>query len=130
MSMEQYENIVSQLSEYKDSIESVFMISYNEPTVDTNFVEQVRILKKYGLVPAVNTNATGLTPSRSDAIMDMGGIGFLSVNLSTMDREMYKNDRQGDHIKTVMRNLDHIKNTKIAEVMDIAVLGKGEYRRL
>lgn len=126
MSLEQYENIVSQLSEYKDSIESVFMISYNEPTVDKNFIEQVRILKKYGLVPAVNTNATGLTPSRSDAIMDMGGIGYLSVNLSTMDREMYKNDRQGDHIKTVMRNLDYIKNTQIAEIMDIAVLGKGD----
>ncbi|MGB3730021.1 MAG: radical SAM/SPASM domain-containing protein [Thermodesulfobacteriota bacterium] len=126
MSMELYENIVSQLAEFKDTIESVFMISYNEPTVDKNFIEQIKILRKYGLVPAVNTNGTGLTPARSDAMMEMGGIGFLSINLSTMDRDSYKTDRQGDHIKTVMRNLDYIKNKKVAEIMDIAVLGKGD----
>lgn len=126
MSMELYNNIVSQLAEYKDSIESVFMINYNEPTVDKNFIEQVATLKNNGLIAAVNTNGTGLTPSRTDSIMDMGGVGFLSVNLSTMDREAYKNDRQGDHIKNVMKNLDYIKDKKIAEIMDIAVLGKGD----
>lgn len=126
MSLEQYENIVSQLSEYKDSIEAVFMISYNEPTLDKNFVDQVRILKQYGLVPAINTNGTGLTPARTDAIMDMGGAGYLSINLSTMDRDMYKKDRQGDHIKVVMRNLDYVKDKEIAEAMDIVVLGQGD----
>lgn len=126
MSMELYETIVSQLAEYKDSIEGVFMINYNEPTVDKNFVDQVRILKKYGLIPAVNTNATGLTPSRVDALMDMGGVGYLSVNLSTMHREAYRSDRGGDHIKNVMKNLDYVKDKPFAEIMDIAVLGKGD----
>ena len=32
--------------------------------------DQVRVLKRYGLPPAVLTNATGLTPQRIDAILD------------------------------------------------------------
>lgn len=126
MSLELYENIVKQLAEYKESIEAVFMINYNEPTVDKNFVDQVRILKKYDLVPAINTNGTGLTPKRIDAIMEMGRVGYLSVNLSTMDRESYRADRKGDHINNVMKNMDYVKDKHIAEIMDIAVLGKGD----
>lgn len=126
MSLELYENIVAQLAEFKDSIEAVFMINYNEPTVDKNFIDQIKLLKKYDLVPAVNTNGTGLTPKRTDAILDMGGVGYLSVNLSTMDRESYKADRQGDHINTVMKNIDYVKDKQIADIMDIAVLGRGD----
>lgn len=126
MSIDFYEDILRQLSAYRDTVELVFMISYNEPTADKRFVDQVRLIKKYGFHPAVNTNATGLTPSRSDEIMDMGGVGYLSVNLSTMDRERYKKDRGGDHVGTVIRNLDYIKDKKIAEYMDIAVLGMGD----
>jgi MoaA/NifB/PqqE/SkfB family radical SAM enzyme len=126
MPIEFYEDILRQLSVYRNTVELVFMISYNEPTADKRFVDQIRLIKKHGFRPAVNTNATGLTPSRSDEIMDMGGLGYLSVNLSTMDRERYKKDRGGDHVGTVIRNLDYIKDKKIAEYMDIAVLGMGD----
>ena len=126
MPIELYEDILSQVSAYRDTIELVFMINYNEPTIDKRFVDQVRLIKKHGLPPGVNTNATGLTPSRSDEILDMGGLGYLSVNLSTMDRSRYKEDRKGDHIGAVIRNLDYIKDKKIAEYMDIAVLGMGD----
>ena len=81
-----YEDIVRQLSEYRETIDGVSMIQYNEPTVDKRFLDQVRLIKKYGLPPAVSTNGTGLTPGRADALVEMGGLRHLSVNFSTMDR--------------------------------------------
>ena len=126
MSMEMYERIVAQLAEYRDTIDGVSMIHYNEPTADKRFVDQVRMLKRYGLPPAVLTNATGLTPDRVDAILEMDGLRYLSVNLSTLDRERYKEERGGDHLKLVLRNLDYLKDKPLAPQMDMAVLGKGD----
>ena len=107
------------------------MISYNEPTADRRFVDQVRVIKEAGLPPAVNTNATGLTPERVDAILALGGLRFLSVNLSTLDRRRYEEDRGYDHLALVLRNLDYVKDRPIATRMDLAVLGTGdeEHRR-
>jgi radical SAM protein with 4Fe4S-binding SPASM domain len=102
------------------------MIHYNEPTVDKRFVDQVRMLIDYGLPPAVLTNGTGLTPRRVDAILAMGGLKYLSINISTLDRERYKKDRGGDHLAVVMRNLDHMKDLRLAPQMEIVVLGTGD----
>ncbi|HND19648.1 MAG TPA: hypothetical protein PLB18_09755, partial [Acidobacteriota bacterium] len=38
MPSEQYRDIVHQLADYRDTIEAVFMLSYNEPTLDRRFV--------------------------------------------------------------------------------------------
>jgi sulfatase maturation enzyme AslB (radical SAM superfamily) len=126
MTMEFYEQVVAQIAVHRDSIEGVSMIHYNEPTADTFFVERVRMLKRYGLPPAVLTNATGLTPQRVDAILEMGGLGYLSVNLSTLERERYDHDRGGDHLPLVLRNLDYLKDKPLAPAMDMAVLGRGD----
>ncbi|MEO1369510.1 MAG: hypothetical protein AAFX50_20210, partial [Acidobacteriota bacterium] len=40
MPTEQYHSILEQLAAYKDTIEGVFMINYNEPTVDKRFLDQ------------------------------------------------------------------------------------------
>jgi radical SAM family protein/iron-sulfur cluster protein len=126
MTMEFYESVVAQIARYRSSIEGVSMIHYNEPTADTFFVDRVRMLKRYGLPPAVLTNATGLTPQRVDAILEMGGLGYLSVNLSTLERERYDHDRGGDHLPLVLRNLDYLKDKPLAPTMDMAVLGRGD----
>lgn len=126
MSMEFYEQIVAQLAEHRDTLEGVSMIHYNEPTADKRFLDQVRMLKRYGLPPAVLTNATGLTPQRVDAILEMGGLRYLSINLSTLDRERYKKDRGGDHLPIVLRHMDYLKDKPLAPQMDIAVLGSGD----
>lgn len=126
MTMEFYEEIVAQLAAHRSTIEGVSMIHYNEPTADKRFLDQVRVLKRYGLPPAVLTNATGLTPQRVDAILEMGGLCYLSINLSTLDRERYKRDRGGDHLPLVLRHLDYFKDKPLAPTMDIAVLGTGD----
>jgi hypothetical protein len=125
MPTELYERILSQLSDYRSTIEALFMINYNEPTADKRFVEQVRAIRAAGLPPAVLTNGTGLTPDRVDALVAMGGLRFLSINLSTIDRERYKKERGGDHMPAVLRNLDYAKLQPLAEQMDMVVLGTG-----
>lgn len=126
MPTELYERIVGELAAYRDTIEAVFMINYNEPTADKRFVDQVRTIKAAGLPPAVLTNGSGLTPDRVDALVEMGGLRFLSINLSTLDRERYRRDRGGDHLPLVLRNLAHARDKPLAETMDMAVLGTGD----
>lgn len=125
MPMELYERILGELTAWRDTIEAVFMINYNEPTADKRFVEQVRAIRAAGLPPAVLTNGTGLTPARVDALVAMGGLRFLSINLSTLDNERYAKDRGGDHLELVLKNLDHAKEQPLAQQMDIVVLGTG-----
>jgi hypothetical protein len=128
MPTELYERIVGELAAFRDTIEAVFMISYNEPTLDKRFVEQVRTIRAAGLPPAALTNGTGLTPKRIDALVEMGGLRFLSINLSTLDAEKYTQDRGGDHLRLVLRNLDYAKDKPVAEQMDMVVLGTGDER--
>ncbi len=128
MPTELYERIVGELAAYRDTIEAVFMISYNEPTLDKRFVEQVRTIRAAGLPPAALTNGTGLSPDRIDALVEMGGLRFLSINLSTLDAEKYRDDRGGDHLKVVLRNLDYARDKPVAQQMDVVVLGTGDQR--
>ncbi|HBL32033.1 MAG TPA: hypothetical protein DD490_34860 [Acidobacteria bacterium] len=126
MPTELYERIVGELAAYRETIEAVFMINYNEPTADKRFVDQVRTLRAAGLPPAVLTNGTGLTPQRIDALVEMGGLRFLSINLSTLDRSRYTKERGGDHLEMVLRHLDYAKDKPVAEQMDMVVLGTGD----
>jgi hypothetical protein len=126
MPMELYEEIARQLSAFRSTLAGVSMINYNEPTADRRFVDQVALLKRYGLPPAVLTNGTGLTPKRSDQILELGGLHYLSVNLSTLDRDRYRHDRGGDHLPLVLRNMEYLKHRRIAADMEIAVLGTGD----
>ncbi|HVS14439.1 MAG TPA: radical SAM protein [Thermoanaerobaculia bacterium] len=128
MPTELYQRIVGELAAYRDTVEAVFMINYNEPTADRRFVDQVRTLREAGLPPAVLTNGSGLTPKRVDALVAMGGLRFLSINLSTLDRERYRAERGGDHLDTVLRHLDYAKDVPLAEQMDIVVLGTGDHK--
>jgi hypothetical protein len=120
MPLDFYESIVRQLAEFRDTIEGVSMIHYNEPTLDK------AILLAHGLPPAVLTNGSGLTPARVDAIMKLGRLKYLSINLSTLDRERYKADRRGDHLRVVMKNVEYLRHVPLAPTMEIIVLGTGD----
>ncbi|PJF39339.1 MAG: hypothetical protein CUN54_08925, partial [Phototrophicales bacterium] len=128
MSLEDYQRIVGQLAVYRHTIRAVFMNNYNEPTADPHFLERVQILKSYELTPALLTNGTGLTPKVIDALNAMGGLPFLTVNLSTIDRDRYRQERGRDHLLQVLRNLDYLREHPVGEMMNIVVLGKNDDR--
>lgn len=126
MPTETYERIVGELAAYRATIEAVFMINYNEPTVDRRFLDQVATLLRAGLPPAVLTNASGLTPARIDALVAMGGLRYLSVNLSTLDRDRYLRDRGIDQLEMVLRHVTYAGDKPVARDMDLVVLGTGD----
>lgn len=123
---ELFERLVGELTRYRDTIEGVFLQSYNEPTIDRRFVDQCLTLFKAGLPVAVLTNATGLTPAKVDTLMAAGQLRFLCVNLSTLDRERYADDRGADHLSVVLRNLEYIRDKPLAATMNMVVLGTND----
>jgi hypothetical protein len=126
-----FPRIVDQLTAWRDTIEAVFLSSYNEPTLDPRLVEHCERLTQARLPIALNTNATGLTAARVDQLLQLAPSGtpplrLLSVNLSTLDRERYERDRRHDHLPVVLRHLDYVKDWPLAETMTIAVLGAAD----
>lgn len=121
-----YERILGELAAYRDTLEAVSMINYNEPTIDPWFVERVGRIRAHGLRPAVLSNGSGLTPAKVDAIRGLGGLHYFSVNLSTLDRERYRQTRGRDHLPRVLENLDYAAQHRFAETMDMVVLGTGD----
>lgn len=126
MSDELYDSILRQLTAFGDTLEAVSMIQYNEPTTDPQFVDRVRRIRSYGLRPAALSNGSGLTPAKVDELIELGGLHYLSINISTLDRERYKRDRGKDHLPQVLRNLDYLADKPVAETMDMVVLGKDD----
>lgn len=120
-----FASIVGQLKAYT-TLESVFLQSYNEPTLDRRFLDQCRTLIDAGLPVAVLSNGSGFTPAKTDALIAMGGLRYLCINLSTLDREQYLRDRGADHLPAVLRNLDDMKDKPLAAQMNIVVLGTGD----
>jgi len=118
-----YERIITEIAGLGQPIEAVAMIQYNEPTADRRFVDQVRTIKEAGLPPAVLSNGSGLTPDKVDALVEMGGITYFSVNLSTLDAERYARERGRNHLDRVLENLEYAKDKQMAEEMVIVVLG-------
>ncbi len=126
MPAEFFEHIVNQLTDFRSTLESVFLQSYNEPTIDRRFVDLCRTLFGAGLPVAVLSNGTGLTSAKVDALVESGPLRYLCINLSTLDRERYQRDRGEDHVALVLRNLDYAKDRLLAKQMNIVVLGIGD----
>ena len=121
-----FERLVEELGEFRSTLESVFLQSYNEPTLDTRFVDFCRTLFAADLPVAVLSNGSGFTPAKVDALIEGGGLRYLCINLSTLDRERYAHDRGADHLTAVLRNLDYLKDKPLAQQMNIVVLGTGD----
>ncbi|HWS71746.1 MAG TPA: radical SAM protein [Thermoanaerobaculia bacterium] len=123
---ELFERIVNELTAFRSTIEGVFLQSYNEPTLDTRFVDHCRRIMAAGLPVAVLSNGSGFTPAKVDALIEAGGLRYLCINLSTLDREKYIRDRGADHLPAVLRNVDSMRDKPLAQEMRIVVLGTGD----
>src|SRR4051812_40094170 len=116
MPTELFDRIVNELTMFP-AVESVFLQSYNEPTLDRRFVEQCTPPFRAALPVGVLRNGSGLTPGRVEDILRVGQLRYLCINLSTMDRERDARDRGHDHVALVLRNLDAMKDLPLARQM-------------
>ena len=119
-----FDSIVAQLGPFRSTIDAVFLQSYNEPTADRRFVGFCTRLFEARLPAAVLSNGTGLTPRNVEALMRAGTLRFLCVNLSTLDRRRYIDDRGVDHLPVVLANLESMRDLAVAMEMRIMVLGR------
>jgi MoaA/NifB/PqqE/SkfB family radical SAM enzyme len=126
MPTEFFERLVDELTAFRPTLESVFLQSYNEPTLDRRFVDQCRTLFAADLPVAVLSNGSGFTPGKVDAIIESGPLRYLCINLSTLDRHRYQEERGEDHLPAVLRNLDYLKDKPLAHQMNMVVLGTGD----
>lgn len=124
MSTVLFKNILQQLTAFRSNLLGVFLHNYNEPTLNPNFINEIAQVLAHDLPVAINTNASGLTPTRVDEMLKLGGLDYLSVNLSTLDADEYTKTRGHNHLSKVIRNLNYIADKPIAKRMDIAVLGQ------
>jgi organic radical activating enzyme len=123
MKTELFERLVEEIAHHRETIEGVALHTHNEPTADRRFTEQVRTLHKKGLPVAVLSNGSTFTPDKVDALVEFGPILYLSVNISSLDRERYAAERERDHLDTVLEHLEYMKDRPVAETMDLVVLG-------
>jgi MoaA/NifB/PqqE/SkfB family radical SAM enzyme len=123
MPTELFEHLVAEISAHKETLEGVTLNNYNEPTADRRFVDQVRFLLDHELPVAVLSNGSTFSPEKVDALVEMGPITYMSVNISGLDRHRYAEERQRDHLPKVLEHLDYMKDKAVAETMDLVVLG-------
>ena len=132
------ERVMREIAALDHPIEGVVMNHYNEPTVDGRYLDQVRFIKEVGLPPATLSNGSGLTPKRVDALLDMGGLYYLGVNISSLDRERYRQQRGVDQLELVLgvgqrhvADLGHERGSVVqVELHELAHLGIGVSRCL
>lgn len=125
MPTELFERVIGEIAALGHPIEGVGMNHFNEPTVDSRYLDQVRCIKDAGLPAATLSNGSGLTPSRVDGLIEMGGLFYLSVNISSLDQQKYKDQRGADHLPLVLKHLDYMATRPVAETMVLVVLGTG-----
>jgi len=121
-----FERVIGEVAALDHPGEGVVMNHYNEPTADSRYLDQVRCIKNAGLPAATLSNGSGLTPRRVDGLLDMGGLHYLSVNISSLDRERYQKQRGVDHLPLVLDNLDYMATRPVADTMELVVLGTGD----
>jgi hypothetical protein len=126
MPTELFDRLVEEISRYRDTIEAVTLNNYNEPTADRRFADQVQTLIEHQLPVAVLSNGSTFTADKVDALVAMGPITYMSVNISGLDRERYAQERQRDHLPKVLEHLDYMKDKPVAETMDLIVLGQDD----
>ena len=121
-----FSRIVVELAAHRDTLEAIFLQSYNEPTTDPRFLEYCRALFAAGLPIALLSNGSALTAEKASGLLSFGRLRYLAINLSTLDPDRYQRTRGHNHLPMVLRNLDYLKDIPIAAEMKIVVLGNGD----
>lgn len=104
-----------------------FLNHYNEPFVDKRSPAILETLRRHGHRIAVNSNGSiGL--DRLDGEIPAGAIDLLTINLHTVDRETYRQERGRDHLEAVLANVAGYREAGIAKEMRVVVLGFGDGR--
>ncbi len=128
MPQDLFVRIVDEILETAEPEMVFFLNNYNEPTVDPLFLERLEVLFARKVRVALLTNASRLTPEKTDAIRALGTLRYLGVNLPTLEAARYREMHGTTDLPAVLRNVDYVLGHPLAEENAIVVLGYDDER--
>lgn len=104
ISLQLFDKIVSEISEYKDWIKLVCLSRNGEPLLNKNITTMVKKLKEAG-IKRVNfsTNASALTEKKSHDLLK-AGLDEIRFSIDGYTKETFENVRKGSKFENVLRN--------------------------
>ena len=104
ITIELFDKVVSEISEYKDWIKLVCLSRNGEPLLNKNITTMVKKLKEAG-IKRVNfsTNASALTEKKSHDLLK-AGLDEIRFSIDGYTKETFENVRKGSKFENVLRN--------------------------
>lgn len=128
MSMEHFSRILQRLGPYRTSLKSISLSSYNEPTLDPFFLERVAGIRALGLDYEMYSNASGLTPRKTEALLSMG-VATAVFNIPTVDPREYSRLKGVHDLPRVLRNTRHWLDSGLHAIIQVQGLGDSAHQR-
>ena len=103
--LESVEKIIEGIKKYP--IETITLSGFMEATYDPKLVEKITVIRKAGYEVSIYSNGSGLRPSLTDQLLELGVSSF-TFNLSTLDEAQYYQTRGTKDLTKVLPNLDYL----------------------
>lgn len=123
MSMELFEEILDKAFAHQ-TISTVSINSYTEPTIDKLFMQRCEMIKAKGLILLLHTNGSGLTVERLEQLKALGNISQITINMPTLDPIKYTAVTGYKNINKIITIID--KAIELGFVVDLSVNGTDE----
>lgn len=93
MPMEIFEKIIDECHEY--DIELINLGVYGELLTDKHLFERIRYIRKYNMVYSFFSNASLLTPEKTDKLFELGGLVNVNFSINGFSSEIYEKTMVG-----------------------------------
>lgn len=96
-----FDQILNELKDYTDWIESVSLYWYGEPLLDPKLCQKIRLLKESGIKNIqISTNAEKLTPEMANELLK-SGLNDLRISIDAVHKETYEKIRGLNYEKVI-----------------------------
>lgn len=113
MSNRLYEKIIKEISQQHLTYTSVYPYLQNEPLLDTDIFNKIKLIKKLSngqISTGLVTNGSLLTENKIDELVK-SGVDEIIISLDAFTEETFNKIRQGLNLKKILKNVDNLINS-------------------
>jgi MoaA/NifB/PqqE/SkfB family radical SAM enzyme len=103
----------TRIAEYFPLAQGVDLSGGGEPTTHLRLADMVRVAKEAGCEVGFSTNGTLLDPGLAETLVSLGQ-DWICFSVDAATAETYERIRQGAEFEAVMRNIEALRDIKIA----------------
>jgi MoaA/NifB/PqqE/SkfB family radical SAM enzyme len=103
----------TRIAEYFPLAQGVDLSGGGEPTTHPRLADMVRVAKEAGCEVGFSTNGTLLDPGLAETLVSLGQ-DWICFSVDAATAETYERIRQGAEFEAVMRNIEALRDMKIA----------------